>query len=148
MYSAPDTIAEINFRTPTRIDTTTMDTIQILVTLGGIGLSAFVLWYFFLGKREAKAAMVNDSGIQEIAINVKGGYSPDIIEVVKDKPVRLAFYRDETSSCSEELVFSEFKLRRDLPAFQTTIIDILPTNKGTFEFTCGMNMLRGKLVVR
>lgn len=125
-----------------------MDTSQILVTLGGVGLAIFVVWYFFFGKRETKTATVSDSGIQEIAISVKGGYSPDIIEVVKDKPVRLAFYRDETSSCSEELVFSEFKLRRDLPAFETTVIDILPTKTGTFEFTCGMNMLRGKLVVR
>jgi plastocyanin domain-containing protein len=125
-----------------------MDTSQILVTLGGIGLAAFVIWYFFFGKRETKAAIVSDSGIQEIAITVKGGYSPDSIEVVKNKPVRLKFYRDETSSCSEELVFGEFSLRRDLPAFETTVIDITPTKAGTFEFTCGMNMLRGKLVVR
>jgi plastocyanin domain-containing protein len=125
-----------------------MDTTQILVTLVGIGLAAFVIWYFFFGKRETKAATMNDSGIQEVAITVKGGYSPDVIEVVKNKLVRLKFYRDETSSCSEELVFSEFKLRRDLPAFETTVIDITPTKAGTFEFTCGMNMLRGKLVVR
>ena len=125
-----------------------MDTPQILVTLGGIGLAVFVVWYFFFGKRETKAATVNDSGIQEVAITVKGGYSPDIIEVAQGKPVRLKFYRDETSSCSEELIFSEFKLRRDLPAFETTVIDITPTKAGTFEFTCGMNMLRGKIVVR
>ena len=125
-----------------------MDTSQILVTLVGIALAAFVIWYFFFGKRETKAATVSDSGIQEIAITVKGGYSPDVIEVVKNKLVRLKFYRDETSSCSEELVFSEFKLRRELPAFETTVIDITPTKAGTFEFTCGMNMLRGKLVVR
>jgi plastocyanin domain-containing protein len=125
-----------------------MDTTQILVTLGGIGLAAFVVWYFFFGNRETKAATVNDVGIQEVAITVKGGYTPDSIEVVKNKPVRLKFYRDETSSCSEELIFSEFKLRRDLPAFETTVIDILPTKAGIFEFTCGMSMLRGKLVVR
>lgn len=125
-----------------------MDTSQILVTLGGIGLAAFVVWYFFFGKRDTKAASMDAYGIQEVAITVKGGYSPDIIEVAKDKPVRLKFYRDETSSCSEELVFGEFSIRRELPAFETTVIDITPTKAGTFEFTCGMNMLRGKLVVR
>ena len=125
-----------------------MDTSQILVTLGGVSLAAFVVWYFFFGKRTAQTAALNDSGIQEVAITVKGGYSPESIEVQQGKPVRLKFYRDETSSCSEELIFSEFKLRRDLPSFETTVIDIVPTNKGTFEFTCGMNMLRGKLVVR
>jgi plastocyanin domain-containing protein len=125
-----------------------MDTTQILVTLAGTGLAAFVVWYFFFGKRETQAATVNDSGIQEVAITVKGGYSPETIEVAQGKPVRLKFYRDETTSCSEELVFSEFKLRRDLPAFETTVIDITPTKAGTFEFTCGMNMMRGKLIVR
>ncbi|MCU0426701.1 MAG: cupredoxin domain-containing protein [Candidatus Kapabacteria bacterium] len=125
-----------------------MDTSQILVTLGGLGLVVFVVWYFFFGKRTSTAAALTESGVQEIAITVKGGYSPDSIEVVKDKPVRLKFYRDETSSCSEELVFGEFSLRRELPAFETTVIDILPTKTGTFEFTCGMNMLRGKLIVR
>jgi plastocyanin domain-containing protein len=124
-----------------------MDTTQILVTFVGVSLSGFVVWYFFFGKRETQAAIVNDSGIQEVAITVKGGYSPDIIEVAKDKPVRLKFYRDETSSCSEELVFGEFSLRRELLAFETTVIDITPTKAVTFEFTCGMNMLQGKLVV-
>ena len=127
---------------------TIMDTPQLLVTLGGVGLATFVVWYFFFGKRETKAATLTESGIQEITITVKGGYSPDSIEVVKGKPVRLKFYRDETSSCSEELLFGEFNLRRDLPAFETTVIDITPTKAGTFEFTCGMNMLRGKLVVK
>ncbi len=125
-----------------------MDTSQIFVTLTGIGLAAFVVWYFFFGKRETQSATLTNSGIQEVAVTVKGGYSPDVIEVVKDKPVRLKFYRDETSSCSEELVFGEFSLRRELPAYETTVIDILPTKAGTFEFTCGMNMLRGRLVVR
>ncbi len=125
-----------------------MDTSQILVTLGGVGLAGFVVWYFFFGKRQTTTATLTDSGVQEVAVTVKGGYSPDVIEVVKDKPVRLKFYRDETSSCSEELVFGDFSIRRELPAFETTVINILPTKTGTFEFTCGMNMLRGKLVVR
>lgn len=125
-----------------------MDTAQILVTLTGTGLVTFVVWYFFFGKREIKTAMLTESGVQEISILVKGSYTPEIVEVVKHKPVRLKFYRDETSSCSEELVFGEFNLRRELPAFETTVIDIMPAKAGTFEFTCGMNMLRGKLVVR
>jgi len=61
--------------------------------------------------------------------------------------VRLDFYRDETASCSEQVVFGDFGIARDLPAFQTTPVEFTPDKPGEFTFTCGMNMLRGKIVV-
>ena len=80
-------------------------------------------------------------------ISVKGGYDPELIVVKKNKPVRLNFYRDETSSCSETVVFPDFRLRQYLPAFQNTVIEILPQQAGEFDFHCDMNMLHGKLIV-
>ena len=123
-----------------------MDTTEILVIIGGVGLIALTLWYFF-GEREAVAASANESGVQEIKVTVRGGYSPDVIVVKKDTPVRLNFYRDETSSCSEQIVFGDFGIARDLPAFKTTPIEFTPEKAGEFTFACGMNMLRGKLIV-
>ena len=123
-----------------------MDTTEILVIIGGIGLIGLVLWYFF-GERESIAAAVNEGGVQEIDITVKGGYSPDVIAVKRGTPVRLNFYRDETSSCSEQVILSDFRIARDLPAFKTTAVEFTPDKSGEFPFTCGMNMLHGKLVV-
>jgi plastocyanin domain-containing protein len=40
------------------------------------------------------------------------------------------------------------RFRRELPAFQTTLIELLPQQAGRFEFTCGMGMLRGSLLVK
>lgn len=123
-----------------------MDTTEIIVILGGVGLIGLVLWYFF-GERESVAAEVNAGGVQEIAITVKGGYSPDVIAVRTGVPVRLNFYRDETSSCSEQVIISDFGIARDLPAFKTTPVEFTPDRSGEFPFTCGMNMLHGKLIV-
>ena len=123
-----------------------MDTAQIAVIIGGIAAIVFVLWYFF-GEREKVAASVSESGVQEIKVTVKGGYSPDVIVVRRGMPVRLNFYRDETSSCSETVVLGDFGIARDLPAFKTTPVEFTPDKTGEFTFTCGMNMLRGKLVV-
>ncbi len=123
-----------------------MDTTEILVIIGGVGLIGVVLWYFF-GEREAESAATNEAGVQEIKVTVKGGYSPDLIVVKKDTPVRLNFYRDETSSCSEQVVFGDFGIVKDLPAFKTTPIEFTPDKTGEFTFACGMNMLRGKLIV-
>ncbi|HEV2914034.1 MAG TPA: cupredoxin domain-containing protein [Pyrinomonadaceae bacterium] len=123
-----------------------MDSTEIAVLTGGLASIALVLWYFF-GERESVAAETNESGVQEIKVTVRGGYSPDRIVVREGVPVRLDFYRDETESCSEEVVFGDFGIARHLPPFQTTSIEFTPDKAGEFTFTCGMNMMRGKLVV-
>ena len=125
-----------------------MDTSQIIVTLLGVGLLAFVGWFFFLAPHRVAAAVSSSAGVQQVDIVVKGGYSPNVIEVEHGKPVQLNFYRDEEGTCSEELLLPDFNIRRDLTPFKTTAIEFLPKQAGTFEFTCGMHMLRGSLVVK
>jgi len=71
-----------------------MDSAEITVVVSELLLIAFVLWYFF-GERKAVAASTTESGVQEIKVTVKGGYSPDVIVVRQGKPVRLEFYRDD-----------------------------------------------------
>ena len=124
-----------------------MDTSEIGVVIGGVVLIALILWYFF-GEREQAAATVGAGGVQEIRVTVKGGYAPDTIVVQQGAPVRLNFYRDETSGCSEQVVFGDFGIARDLPAFKTTPVEFTPEKAGEFTWTCGMNMLRGKLIVQ
>lgn len=125
-----------------------MDTSEIFVTAGGLALAAFVLWYFFFSARHTAASVSTSGGVQEVAITVQGGYAPDVIEVERGKPVLLSFYRAEENNCSEELLIPDFRIRRDLPAFKTTLVELLPQQPGTYEFTCGMGMLRGSLVVK
>ncbi len=123
-----------------------MDSSELGVIVGGVVTITFVLWYFF-GERESVAAPATEAGVQEIKVTVKGGYSPDVIVVKQGRPVRLDFYRDETSSCSDTVVFGDFGIARPLPAFKTTPVEFTPDKAGEFTFTCGMNMMRGKLIV-
>lgn len=123
-----------------------MDATEIAVVTGGIALIIFLFWYFF-GERESVAATVGASGVQEIQITIKGGYAPDVIVVKQGTRVRLNFYRDETESCSEQVIFGDFHIARRLPAYKTTAVEFTPDRAGEFVFTCGMNMLRGKLIV-
>ncbi len=123
-----------------------MDSTEIAVIIGGTVAISFVLWYFF-GERERTDAAVGVEGVQEIKITVKGGYSPDTIVVREHVPVRLNFYRDETASCSEQVIFNDFGISKHLPPFKTTSIEFTPDRAGEFTFMCGMSMMRGKLIV-
>ena len=118
-----------------------------MVTIFGVLLIILVNWYFFFSKRKATKATVQSSRIQEVNVVVKGGYSPDVIVVKRGIPVRIKFYRDETADCSDTIVFGDFNIRKPLPAFKTTLIDFTPEKPGVYTFTCGMGMMRGKLIV-
>jgi len=117
-----------------------------LVALAGLATIAWVNWYFFFAERRAVAAAAT-GGTQEVEIEVKGGYDPGVIRLKRGVPARLVFNRQETSSCSEEVVLPAFGIRRFLPPFKKTPVELTPTERGTFEITCGMSMLHGKLVV-
>jgi plastocyanin domain-containing protein len=120
---------------------------QIAVTALGAGAIVWVLWYFLFSRGTAVAATPATGGVQEVRITVKGGYNPDTIVVQAGQPVRLQFYRDETADCSERVVFEHFGVDQQLPAFQTTTVEFTPDKPGEYPFRCGMNMLKGLLVV-
>ena len=123
-----------------------MDTAQIGVLMGGLALIAFTLWFFF-GPRASEKAAASADGVQEITVVVKGGYSPDRIEVRRGQPVRLLFRREESTACTEQVVFADFGVSQMLPQGQTVPIEFTPDKTGEFTFHCAMNMVRGKLIV-
>lgn len=115
------------------------------VIAAGIAAIAWVNWYFFFAER---GAVVVAPGAQatEVVIKVLGGYDPSEIRVRAGLPLRLVFDRQETSSCSEEVVIPDFNVKRFLPAFQKTTVEVPPMAPGSYDFTCGMSMLRGRIV--
>lgn len=123
-----------------------METAEWLVVGTGLAAIGWINWWFLLARRSAVRA-VTAGGVQEVPIVVAGGYDPAEIRVRAGTPVRLLFERRETSPCSEEVVLPDFGVERFLPAHRTTAVDLLPEQPGTYEFTCGMRMLRGRLTV-
>lgn len=117
------------------------------VIAGGIALIAWVNWYFFLAERSSSSASVGTTGMQEVVVAVKGGYEPATIHLRHGVPARLLFDRQETSPCSEEVVIPDLGIRAFLPPHRRTPIEFTPAERGRHEFTCGMSMLRGTIVV-
>ncbi len=124
-----------------------MDPAQVFVTLLGTALIAAVNLYFFRRSRAVQAA-VAVSGAQEVHIRVSGGYEPAVIEVETGRPVRLLFLREETEGCSDTVLLPEWGIAQALPAHVEIPVEFTPTQPGTFDFTCGMHMLHGRIVVK
>jgi plastocyanin domain-containing protein len=126
-----------------------VDWSKVAVVILGLAAIAWINWYFFLAERRAAAvaAKVGATGLQQVVIRVEGGYEPARVRLRAGSPARLVFDRREDSSCSEEVVIPELGIRRFLPAHQRTGVDLPPVRAGAYEFTCGMGMLRGSLVV-
>lgn len=120
---------------------------NVLVTVAGLTLVAGIVWFFWGPRKEGYRAELSPAGYQEAVIRVKGAYSPDTIVVRAGRPVRLNFRREESAACSEMVVFADFGKSAKLPEGETVPIEFLPGEPGTFEFTCGMAMLRGRVVV-
>jgi plastocyanin domain-containing protein len=120
------------------------------VIAAGLAAAAWVNWYFFLADRGVVHAVAlpatTAGGPQQVDIVIRGAYSPATIRVAAGRPVRLVFDRQETSSCSEEIVFPAFGLRKFLPAHEKTALEVTPPTPGTYDFTCGMGMLHGRLI--
>lgn len=118
-----------------------------LVLAGAASAIAWVNWYFFFAERQEAVVSASAQGaVPEVAIVVDGGYAPSQLRVPAGRPVRLVFDRRDSGSCSEEVVFPDFGIRRFLPEGEKTVIELTPPRAGRYDFMCGMSMLRGAIV--
>ena len=124
-----------------------MTNLQITVVLAGLILSVLIAWYFWFAPKAQTRAAVSESGAQEVAITVKGGYTPDVIVVKAGRPVRLTFTRQESAACSEKVLFPGFNQNALLPEGERVTLEFTPDKAGEYGFQCQMGMLRGKLIV-
>ncbi len=83
----------------------------------------------------------------KVLINEQG-YSRTSITLRRGVPTRLTFLRQTDSTCATELVISEYGITRALPLNTPVVVSFTPKRSGEFGFTCGMNMMRGKLIVQ
>ena len=112
----------------------------VVLVFGTLGM-IFVYWFFFMKKEEVVKAS------EEIDVVVSGGYRPAAIEIKNNQNTKINFLRKDPSECLEEIVLSDFKIKKFLPLNQKISIDIFPKKKGEYDFSCGMNMYHGKLIV-
>jgi cobalt-zinc-cadmium efflux system membrane fusion protein len=90
-----------------------------------------------------------ETSVQAVTVKVTDeGFQPERIELKRGIPARLTFVREIEETCATSVMIPEFNLKRDLPLKEPVLLEFTPAKAGVFDFTCGMKMLSGKIVVR
>ena len=93
------------------------------------------------------AAPVSPQNIPRVTVSEKG-FEPDRVPVRYGVPARITFVRTSATTCATEVLIPTLKITRALPLNQPVTVEFTPQKTGDVEFTCGMNMFKGTVVVQ
>jgi RND family efflux transporter MFP subunit len=93
------------------------------------------------------AAAAAEGQTARIAVTEKG-YEPETVTLRAGVPARLTIVRTTDKTCGTEIVFPSLNIKRALPLNEPVVIEFTPARTGDITFACGMNMLKGAVVVR
>ncbi|MGN1279106.1 MAG: cupredoxin domain-containing protein [Limosilactobacillus sp.] len=85
---------------------------------------------------------------KSVKINVKNGYEPQTVEVAKGVTTKLVFNRTNPSACLEKVQSADLGFATDLPLNEDVAVSITPDTAGEYDYSCGMGMFHGKVVVK
>lgn len=96
-------------------------------------------------KSAAEATLQN--GAQTATVEVtSNGFEPSSLKLKAGVSAKVTFVRKTDETCAKEIMIKEYKIDRKLTLNEGVTIEFTP-NKGEFTFACGMNMIKGKLIV-
>lgn len=97
---------------------------------------------------DPSAPVPTAAAVPEVEVVVDaGGYAPSTVHLPAGRPVRLAFLKKDWSGCTREVVIPHAGLRVSLPTGERVVVDLPAQTPGTYVFHCGMNMVKGSLVI-
>jgi plastocyanin domain-containing protein len=76
------------------------------------------------------------------------GFEPARVTLQAGVPARLIITRTTDNTCGTEVVVPSLGVKRTLPLNTPVTIEFTPAKAGDITFSCGMNMLKGVVVVQ
>lgn len=118
---------------------------QLLVNIaGGLLIVLIVFWFWIATPRKVVANQA-----RPIEILVKDGvYSPAHIQVKQGDKIRLRFIREDPSPCAAKVIFNSLGKTLELPVNESADIELQLDEAGEIDFSCEMQMYRGKLIIK
>jgi hypothetical protein len=133
-----------------RVGSTTGDRVVILSGLDGNDRVITTGSFLLRSERERRGLrpMVQAAPLQRWEILVtKDGFAPATVTVAAGAPIELTFIRKVDETCATEVVVPGTNIKKDLPLNKPVTISLAPSAAGTIAFACGMNMVKGSVVV-
>jgi plastocyanin domain-containing protein len=96
----------------------------------------------------APTTQTSSAAVQEYTIDVAGTFTPASVTLKAGQPARLHFRRGDQPTCADEIVIPDLNIRKKLAPNQTVTIDIPAQNARALNFACGMDMMKGTVVVQ
>ena len=115
---------------------------KIIVTILGLAGIVFTYWFFLVKKN--KEILVSES----VDIIVEGGYSPNVISIPNGKTTKLNFIREDTSSCLEEVVLGDFKIRKYLPLNKKVTIELSQEEATKLSLSSNVTVYGSKVKIK
>jgi membrane fusion protein, heavy metal efflux system len=90
-----------------------------------------------------------DRAIQSVTVVVnEQRFEPAKVSLRAGRRVRITFVRTTDKTCGTEVVFPSLNIKRALPLNEPVAIEFTPAKTGDIAFACGMNMLKGVVIVQ
>jgi Cupredoxin-like domain len=84
----------------------------------------------------------------KVAVEVKAtGYTPKMVMAKAGEPLTLVFTRVTGEGCVEKLLIPSEGVKLDLPLNKPIEVTFTPKKSGNLEFSCGMKMIKGTIMV-
>ena len=83
----------------------------------------------------------------DVRVTTKG-FEPDSLTLQPGRAARITFTRTTDETCAKEVVVPDYGIRQGLPLNQPVTVEFVAKKGNGAGFVCGMNMLKGALVVQ
>ncbi len=94
-------------------------------------------------------ALADYRQVQKVRVRItKKGFEPKTFTLKSEVPARITFVRETAESCGTEILLKDYGISKPLPLNKPVTVEFTPSQAGEFRFTCGMDMLRGKIIVQ
>ena len=120
----------------------------IVVGFIAAALIGLIIWWFFAPRKTTTTNAAIRDDHQYATITIDGGYSPEVITLRQGMPATLTIVRKNPSGCFDEIVFPDFGIREQVPLKKNLSIEISTDTAGEFQYSCGMHMFFGKVIIK
>ena len=96
---------------------------------------------------DADNTPVSQQNVSRVIVSEKG-FEPGRVPVRSGVPARITFVRTSDATCATEVMIPTLNIKRALPLNQPVTVEFTPQKTGDIEFTCGMQMFKGTVVVQ